>query len=204
VIPLGERHLRHLVSEYVVHYHGERIHQGLANELIEPIAANTNGGEGVVRRRGRLGGFAPTNLTANWPKLFEFKPACPEAVRHRWRLAQRAIGAAIECGALFVEGVSRASAGRLSSEQAKRVSGEVLVVSFVHDSPVAPPHARELRDRLGSCFVDAGGREWYLTAPARFRDGTRCKLEIVTDLSGFLDDEIAPRLDVEDLRDRLS
>jgi putative transposase len=56
VIPLGERHLRHLVSEYVVHYHLERNHQGLGNELIEPIPANTNSGEGVVRRRVRLGG----------------------------------------------------------------------------------------------------------------------------------------------------
>ena len=57
VIPLGERHLRHLVSEYGVHYHGERNHQGLGNELIEPIPANTNSGEGVVRRRARLGGL---------------------------------------------------------------------------------------------------------------------------------------------------
>jgi transposase InsO family protein len=57
VIPLGERHPRHLVPEYVVHYHGERNHQGLGNELIEPIAANTNDGEdAVVRRRVRLGG----------------------------------------------------------------------------------------------------------------------------------------------------
>jgi hypothetical protein len=39
-----------------VHYHGGRNHQGLGNELIEPIAANANGGEGVVRRRVRLGG----------------------------------------------------------------------------------------------------------------------------------------------------
>ena len=57
VIPLGERHLRHLVSEYVVHYHGERNHQGLGNELIDPIPANTNNAEGVVRRRARLGGL---------------------------------------------------------------------------------------------------------------------------------------------------
>ena len=57
VIPLGERHLRHLVSEYVVHYHTERNHQGLCNQLIQPIPANTNSGDGVIRRRARLGGL---------------------------------------------------------------------------------------------------------------------------------------------------
>jgi putative transposase len=56
VIPLGERHLRNLISEYLVHYHGERNHQGLGNRLIEPLAANTNSGKGVIRRRERLGG----------------------------------------------------------------------------------------------------------------------------------------------------
>jgi len=57
VIPLGERHLRHLRAEYVAHYHTERNHQSLGNELIEPIPANTNAGGGVVRRRARLGGL---------------------------------------------------------------------------------------------------------------------------------------------------
>jgi Integrase core domain len=57
VIPLGERHLRHLLAEYVAHYHTERNHQSLGNELIEPIPANTNAGGGVVRRRARLGGL---------------------------------------------------------------------------------------------------------------------------------------------------
>ena len=57
VIPLGERHLRHLLAEYVAHYHTERNHQSLGNELIEPIPANTNASEGVVRRRARLGGM---------------------------------------------------------------------------------------------------------------------------------------------------
>ena len=33
VVPLGERHLRHLVSEYVEHFHTERNHQGLANVI---------------------------------------------------------------------------------------------------------------------------------------------------------------------------
>ena len=56
VIPLGERHLRHVLTQYVEHYHGERNHQGLGNQLIEPLPANSNAGEGAVRRRERLGG----------------------------------------------------------------------------------------------------------------------------------------------------
>jgi len=36
VIPLGERHLRRVVSEYVEHYHFERNHQGLDNRLEGP------------------------------------------------------------------------------------------------------------------------------------------------------------------------
>ena len=56
VVPLGEAHLRRVVSEYMAHYHGERNHQGLANALIEsgPAPANTNG---PVQRRERLGGL---------------------------------------------------------------------------------------------------------------------------------------------------
>ena len=34
MIPLGERHFRHAVAEFVAHYHCERNHQGLDNELI--------------------------------------------------------------------------------------------------------------------------------------------------------------------------
>lgn len=55
VIPLGERHLRRLVAEYVAHYREERNHQGLGNRLIEPtIAAND---PGPVHCRQRLGGL---------------------------------------------------------------------------------------------------------------------------------------------------
>jgi len=35
LIPLGERHFRRAVAEFVTHYHHERYHQGLNNELIE-------------------------------------------------------------------------------------------------------------------------------------------------------------------------
>jgi transposase InsO family protein len=55
IIPLGERHLRRAVSEYLKHYHQERNHQGLGNVLIDSsIAANDRG---RVRRRQRLGGL---------------------------------------------------------------------------------------------------------------------------------------------------
>ena len=34
-IPLSERHVRKTMKEYTDHYHSERKHQGLDNELIE-------------------------------------------------------------------------------------------------------------------------------------------------------------------------
>ena len=55
VIPLGERHHRRAVAEFVAHYHCERNHQGLANELIERQRAT--GRIGRVRRHQRLGGL---------------------------------------------------------------------------------------------------------------------------------------------------
>ena len=39
MIFFGERSLRKAVNEYVEHYHQERNHQGLENQLIEPIIA---------------------------------------------------------------------------------------------------------------------------------------------------------------------
>jgi hypothetical protein len=35
MIPLGERHFRKAMHEFVEHYHRERNHQGLDNELID-------------------------------------------------------------------------------------------------------------------------------------------------------------------------
>jgi putative transposase len=54
VIPLGERHFRHALAEFMVHYHRERNHQGLGNELIDG-EHHQRGGR--VRRRQRLGGL---------------------------------------------------------------------------------------------------------------------------------------------------
>ena len=55
LIPFGERHHRRAIAEFVAHYHRERNHQGLDNELIDGQAAT--GRVGRVRRRQRLGGL---------------------------------------------------------------------------------------------------------------------------------------------------
>ena len=55
VIPFGERHLRRTIAEYVEHYHRERNHQGLGNELID--AVRSTGDATGIRRRQRLGGL---------------------------------------------------------------------------------------------------------------------------------------------------
>jgi hypothetical protein len=60
LVPLGERHLRVAISEFVEHYHLERNHQGLDNRLLTAVAAPAN--ENVdsaapIARRERLGGI---------------------------------------------------------------------------------------------------------------------------------------------------
>lgn len=55
LIPLGERHFRRAVAEFLAHDHGERNHQGLGNELID--GARNAACIGRVRRHPRLGGL---------------------------------------------------------------------------------------------------------------------------------------------------
>ena len=56
IIPLGERHLRNTVAEYTEHYHAERNHQGLDNQLIlKPRDGPRVSGD--VECRERLGGL---------------------------------------------------------------------------------------------------------------------------------------------------
>jgi len=56
LIPIGERHLRRAITEYVEHYHRERNHQGIDNELIAGAVVG-EGQRGRIRRRSRLGGL---------------------------------------------------------------------------------------------------------------------------------------------------
>src|SRR2546426_409771 len=55
MIFFGEDALRQAVQEFAAHYHLERNHQGLGNQLIVPIAAMDT--TGTIERRQRLGGL---------------------------------------------------------------------------------------------------------------------------------------------------
>jgi hypothetical protein len=55
ITPIGERHFRHVITEFVQHDHREGNHQGLDNRLVAatPVTDRT----GPVRSRRRLGGL---------------------------------------------------------------------------------------------------------------------------------------------------
>ncbi|MEO2024715.1 MAG: integrase core domain-containing protein, partial [Fuerstiella sp.] len=56
MIFFGRKSLENAVREYVQHYHGERNHQGLGNELIDP-SDNVGAVAGKIECRERLGGM---------------------------------------------------------------------------------------------------------------------------------------------------
>lgn len=56
MIFFGESSLRKGIREFVLHYHGERNHQGIGNQLIMPDKSQA-GHRGEVLRRERLGGM---------------------------------------------------------------------------------------------------------------------------------------------------
>ena len=55
VTPLGEKYLRTVLSESLIHHHTERNHQGLDDELLIPLPANSDA-DGSIQCRERLGG----------------------------------------------------------------------------------------------------------------------------------------------------
>jgi len=55
----GERHLRHLIKEFLEHYLTERPHQGIGSQIIRPKALpnNDNATLDAIECRSRLGGL---------------------------------------------------------------------------------------------------------------------------------------------------
>jgi putative transposase len=58
-IIFGERHLRHVIKDFVAHYLTERHHQGIGSQIIRPKASpsNDNATLDAIGRRSRLGGL---------------------------------------------------------------------------------------------------------------------------------------------------
>jgi transposase InsO family protein len=56
MILFGENHLQRAINEYVAHYHSERAHQGLGNQLIESVP-DSRPRNGEVLEGQRLGGL---------------------------------------------------------------------------------------------------------------------------------------------------
>jgi hypothetical protein len=54
----GERHLRHLLNQFVAHYHSERYHQGIGGRLIRPRPSTSDDTavRGTIHCHSRLGG----------------------------------------------------------------------------------------------------------------------------------------------------
>lgn len=56
MIFIGQASLRHAITQYKSHYHGERNHQGIGNRLLQPLA-DVDERQGPIKRRQRLGGM---------------------------------------------------------------------------------------------------------------------------------------------------
>jgi transposase InsO family protein len=56
MIFFGEKQLRRAIEQFMIHYHRERNHQGLGNELIRP-EESIGKTDGEIRCRERLGGL---------------------------------------------------------------------------------------------------------------------------------------------------
>jgi transposase InsO family protein len=56
MIFFGEKSLRRAVNSYLVHYHAERNHQGMGNQILEP-ASDVGSPDGKIECRERLGGL---------------------------------------------------------------------------------------------------------------------------------------------------
>ena len=57
MILFGERSIHYVLKEYTAHYHLERNHQGIGNNLVIPQPAPEKCNEGKVECRERLGGL---------------------------------------------------------------------------------------------------------------------------------------------------
>jgi integrase-like protein len=76
MIPVGERHFRRALADFVVHYHRERNHQGLGNEVID--------GMEVQPQSGRVSEWVASSVITIEPR----SPTAQGARRNCWTLRE--------------------------------------------------------------------------------------------------------------------
>ncbi|HXM36532.1 MAG TPA: hypothetical protein VN920_15160, partial [Pyrinomonadaceae bacterium] len=175
---------------------------------------------GAYREYLRFLGFAPTNLTGKWPLLFEnrLEPSNREVqVEFGNRLEGvdrylRDLGFRVTKVSymglqarpiapspyLFLDVYpARAATSFVRPEEARLVDGPALVVAIVYDMPEPPEDAAHLIDAFQNPFIDSQGRQWCATGPRQFSSGHRTKIEFVSSLQWFLEDDLEMAIRLE-------
>ena len=90
---VGERHLRHLLKQFVAHYHAERYHQGLDGRIIRPTALAANDKPGAGWSAGSGSAACSTTTVGGQRDGDEFSDTTGSIERqHRGQDRQEAIG----------------------------------------------------------------------------------------------------------------
>lgn len=80
------------MAEFVAHYHAERNHQGLGNELIESDRSSM--AQGGIRRRQRLGGIEfllSRRVAAECGSFWTVRAVFPQGIEQRTAVARPAV-----------------------------------------------------------------------------------------------------------------
>ena len=92
MIFFGEKSLRRAIYQYLDHFHTERNHQGLSNQIIQP-GDEVGSVVGKIESRERLGGTPARRRAPRWPTPRSCPPASPARAaisgRHRGRWSGR-------------------------------------------------------------------------------------------------------------------
>jgi putative transposase len=116
MLMLGERSLYQVSSQYLAHYHAERNHQGLGNQIIAPEPELSRQG-GAVVRRDRLGGLlryyypalssCPGHTPAqeaSWAANPKWRISVPISARIAWAAVASTPGILVSCSICGAKG----------------------------------------------------------------------------------------------------
>jgi Integrase core domain/HTH-like domain len=174
LIPFGEEHFRRAVAEFVTHYHRERNHQGLGNELIELPPGQERVGR--IRRRSRLGGCSTTTPALRDRIQFSVSAQArdttePELLRLFLGVSSEASSVRrVSCRHSTARGKSRPYGGARKPARGAPASGHVIAVRY--SGPVEPEDDELRRIGLAGRAGREHRRDWetWFSAENEFRN----------------------------------